>query len=155
MTTLVKEFTALVSILNERNVNYAVCGGWAMAILGAPRATMDIDVLVLSENLEDVWQAAKDLGYAFEGLPMSFHNGAVEIRRISKIDSETKILFTIDFLLVTSALQKVWETRQLREWEKGRIWVVSRDGLIKLKTISGRPQDMFDIEKLKELDDES
>lgn len=126
-----------------------------MTIHGAPRATMDIDLLVLSESLNEVWQIAQNLGYWVEGLPLSFHEGKVEIRRISKIDEETKALITLDFLLVTPALEEIWQKRKQVEWVKGIIWVVSREGLITLKTISGRKQDIADIERLEGLEDES
>lgn len=126
-----------------------------MAIHGLPRATIDIDLFVLSEDLEKAWKAAQNLGYDVEGLPLHFGDGAIEIRRISKIDKESKRLFTIDFLLVTKPLKDVWENRELIEWEDGKTWVVSREGLILLKTISGREQDLLDINKLKEIENES
>ena len=124
-----------------------------MAIHGLPRATVDIDLLILSEDLKKVWQTAESLGYDVEGLPLHF--GVIEIRRISKIDKGEKRLFTIDFLLVTEVLKEVWGTRELIEWEDGKTWTVSREGLILLKTISGREQDLIDIKKLKESKDES
>jgi hypothetical protein len=155
MSGLLKEFTDLTEMLNEKGIAYAVCGGWAMAIHGLPRATVDIDLLILSENLSAAWETAQNLGYEVEGLPLHLHDGAIEIRRISKIDKESKRLFTIDFLLVTEALRDVWENRQLIEWEDGKLWAVSREGLILLKTIGGREQDLLDIKKLRELDNES
>lgn len=123
-----------------------------MAIHGLPRATVDIDLLVLSENLSQVWKIAESLGYDVEGLPLHF--GVIEIRRISKIDKESRRLFTLDFLLVTDALKEIWESRELIKWEDGKTWVVSREGLIKLKTISGREQDLLDIKKLSEVENE-
>jgi hypothetical protein len=149
MSSLVKEFTDLTETLNQKKIDYAVCGGLAMTIHGFVRATLDIDLLVLSENLSDAWAVAESLGYDVEGLPLHFSGGAIEIRRISKIDEESKNLFTIDFLLVTDALKEVWKNREVIEWERGKTWVVSRDGLIFLKTISGRPQDLVDIERLE------
>jgi hypothetical protein len=155
MASLLDEFVNFTKMLNRQNIDYAICGGWAMAIHGLPRATVDIDLLILSENLSTVWKIAESLGYDVEGLPLHFHDGAIEIRRISKIDKESKRLFTLDFLLVTEALKEVWENRELIEWEEGKTWTVSREGLIKLKTISGREQDLLDIKKLSEVEDES
>lgn len=86
---------------------------------------------------------------------LHFHDGKIETWRISKIDKESKRLFTIDFLLVTDALKNVWGNREQVEWEDGKLWTVSRDGLILLKTISGREQDLLDIKKLREVNDES
>ncbi len=155
MSSLLNEFTVFVNTLNRENLDYAICGGWAMAIHGLPRATIDIDLLILSEDLEKVWQIAQNLGYDVEGLPLHFHDDVIEIRRISKIDKESKRLFTIDFLLVTEELKDIWEDRELIEWEEGETWTVSREGLIKLKTISGREQDLLDIKNLNEVENES
>ena len=155
MADIFDEFQDLIKKLNDEQIDYAVCGGWAMAIHGAPRATVDIDLLVRSERLSEVWKIAENLGYWVEGLPLSFDGGTIEIRRISKIDKETKTLFTIDFLLVTEALTKVWETRENIDWEDDKVWAVSREGLIFMKRISGRHKDLGDIETLMELEDES
>ncbi len=155
MAGLLNEFVNFTETLNRENIDYAVCGGWAMAIHGVPRATIDIDLLILTENLEEVWGIAQNFGYDVEGLPLHFHDGAIEIRRISKIDKQSKRLFTLDFLLVTEQLKEIWENRELIEWEDGETWTVSREGLILLKTISGREQDLLDIKKLREVEDES
>ena len=155
MSSLLTEFVNFTEVLNRETIDYAICGGWAMAIHGLPRATVDIDLLILTEDLDEVWNIAQNLGYDVEGLPLHFHNGAIEIRRISKIDKESKRLFTLDFLLVTEALEEVWKNRELIEWEDGKTWTVSREGLIQLKTISGREQDLLDIKKLHEVENES
>ena len=149
MATLLQEFTDFVAELNRRQIAYAVCGGWAMTIHGYPRATMDIDVMVLAKDLAEAWRVAEDLGYNVEGRPLHFHDGAIDIRRISKVDAPTKVLFTIDFLLVTEATQNIWRDREDVEWEHGAISTVSRDGLIQLKRLSGRLQDLADIERLE------
>ncbi len=155
MTDIFEEFQKLIAKINQKQIPYAVCGGWALAIHGVPRATVDIDLLVLTENLEQIWHIAEELGYDVEGLPLSFDDGFLEIRRISKIDKESKTLFTIDFLLVTEGLTKVWETRENIDFENDKVWTVSREGLIFMKEISGRHKDLGDIESLKELENES
>lgn len=149
MATLLDEFTDFTNALNERQIDYAVCGGWAMAILGFPRATIDIDLLIFFDDLDEVWQIAQSFGYDAEGLPLHFHDGKIEIRRISKIDKETKTLITIDFLLVTDALKEVWKDRKLFQWNCGKVSSVSKEGLIFLKKLSGRLQDLADIERLE------
>lgn len=119
-----------------------------MAIHGLPRATVDIDILILENDLNEVWRVAKANSYDIEGLPMHF--GEVEIRRISKIDEKTKQLYTLDLLLVTPATEDVWQDREVFAWQEGEVSSVSRAGLIKLKEFAGRPQDKIDIERLKE-----
>ena len=154
MADIFDEFQNLIKKLNAGQIEYAVCGGWAMAIHGVARATVDIDLLVLSENLEQVWKIAQDLGYQYEGLPLSF-DGIIEIRRISKIDAESKTLLTLDFLLVTEGLKKVWRTRENIDFENDTVWTVSREGLTYMKKLSGRPKDLNDVESLEELENES
>ena len=149
MATLLQEFTELIAEFNRREIPYAVCGGWAMAIHGAPRATIDIDLMVQSDDLERAWETAQSLGYNVEGVPLNFNEGAIQIRRISKIDPDRKALITIDFLLVTKATREVWTDRERVTWKHGAISIVSREGLIKLKKLSGRPQDLADIERLR------
>lgn len=152
MATLLDEFRSITEALNEADIDYAVCGGWAMAIHGLPRATMDIDLLILANDLDRVLNIVKDLGYDVKGLPLHFD---IEIRRVSKISGEFKQLITLDLLLVTDAIKDVWDMRHRLPWEEGTASVVSRDGLIKMKLLAGRKQDLADIEKLREALDES
>ncbi len=155
MADIFEEFQNLIERLNTEKVDYAVCGGWAMAIHGVPRATVDIDLLVPTESLANIWEIAESFDYGIEGSPLSFNDGTVEIRRISKIDSESKTLFTLDFLLVTDGLKPVWETRENIDWEDDKVWTVSREGLIFMKKLSGRHKDLGDIESLTEMENES
>jgi hypothetical protein len=155
MIDVYAELKRIINALAENKVEYAVCGGWAMAIHGVPRATVDIDLLISTDSLEKVFEIAKANDYWLEGLPMSFHDGQIEIRRISKIDDETGFVLMLDLLLVTPEIADVWRSKIEKPLEKGTVSVVSREALIKLKTISGRMQDKADIEKLLEIENES
>ena len=149
MASLLEEFTNLIAEFERREIPYAVCGGLAMAIHGAPRATIDIDLMVQSGDLERAWETAESLGYNVEGLPLNFDDGAIQIRRISKLEPEHKRLITVDFLLVTDRTRQVWANRETVTWMNGTISTVSREGLIELKQLSARPQDLVDIERLR------
>jgi hypothetical protein len=148
MSTLLEEFKSITQALNDAGIEYAVCGGWAMAIHGLPRATIDIDLLIAAEDLGRAWELAKRNDYDVEGLPLNF--GAVEIRRISKVDPESKRLYTLDFLLATDDLREIWSDRREVAWEDAVTWVVSKAGLIELKKNAGRDQDLVDIKRLEE-----
>ena len=126
MIDIVEELKILISQLDERQIDYALCGGLALAIYDRARATADIDLLILAESLPDV----------------------IEIRRVSKIDQ--KIVLSLDMLLVTPQIQEIWDSRVQAEWEGGKLSVVSRHGLIALKKLSSRPQDLADISALAE-----
>ncbi|MGD9561875.1 MAG: hypothetical protein AB7F88_06620 [Pyrinomonadaceae bacterium] len=151
MTTLLGEFKSVTESLNAAGIEYAVCGGWAMAIHGHTRSTKDIDLLILSKDMGEILRILSEIGYDIEGLPLHFD---VEIRRVSKIGGEPKRLITVDLLLVNDLLMGVWENRELQKWAEGTTSVVSRDGLIKMKLLAGRKQDILDIETLREAEDE-
>lgn len=151
MSNLLDEFKAITEALNAAGIDYAVCGGWAMAVHGLPRTTQDIDLLILAKDLERIFELLDEFGFDIKGLPLHFD---VEIRRVSKI-SEEKQLMTVDLLLVNDSIEAVWRNRQNLPWDEGTTWVVSRDGLIKMKLLAGRKQDILDIEKLREVEDES
>jgi hypothetical protein len=150
MLDLYEELRTLIAALDEHKIEYALCGGMAMAIFGRPRATADIDLLILAESLDEMIEVAKALDYTIRGLDMSFASEAIEIRRISKIDQETGFVLSLDMLLVTPQIQKIWDSRVRADWEGGKLSVVSRDGLIALKKLGGRPQDIADISTLME-----
>ena len=119
-----------------------------MAIHGFARATLDIDVLIKPELLEEAYKIGAEKGFDIRGLDISFKERAVEIRRVSKIDDNGEVL-SLDLLLVTPQVQDVWETREEIDFLGSKLSVVSREGLIKMKTLAGRPQDLADIERLE------
>ena len=126
-----------------------------MAVHGYVRATKDLDFLIRQDDLDAAFTVARDLGYDIEGLPLEFDGGSFQLHRLSKINKETSSLITVDFILVTENIRDVWDDREHLDWGAGSAWVVSRRGLIKMKTAAGRDQDIVDIRKLEESDDES
>jgi hypothetical protein len=150
MIDIVEELKVLISRLDERQIDYALCGGLALAIYDRARATADIDLLILAESLPDVIEIAKSNDYTIRGLDRTFSHGVIEIRRVSKIDQKTGIVLSLDMLLVTPQIQEIWDSRVQADWEGGKLSVVSRHGLIALKKLSGRPQDLADISALAE-----
>ena len=150
MFDLYEELRKVTAAFDERNIDYALCGGLAMAVYDHARATIDIDVLILSDSLDSALQIARELDYTIRGLDLSFADGAIEIRRVSKIHPTTRHVLTLDMLLVTAAIRDVWDSRVEADVEDGKLSVVSREGLIALKKFRGSGRDMDDIALLKE-----
>jgi len=148
MATLLEELGGLVSALDENKIEYAVCGGLALTIHGFPRARYGIDILIRAESLEKAYEIAAENGYDIRGVDMSFKEKAVEIRCVSKIDDDGEVL-PLKFLLVMSQIEDVWEARENLMWQNRNLWVVLQTGLIKMKKLAGRPQDLADIERLE------
>ncbi len=144
------EFGSLIDALNQRGIDYAVCGGVAVAFHGYPRFTKDIDILIRSVDLDRALQVAKDLGFILPSGRIPFDVGKPterEIYRISKAEGEE--LLTLDLLVVAPVFESAWKDRERFEWQKREVGMVSHEGLIKMKEIAGRPQDLVDIERLR------
>jgi hypothetical protein len=139
----------LLADLDREGVAYAVAGAVALAIHGSPRATADLDLLILPQELAAALDVARRRGYTIEALPMRFADG-VEMRRVTKLSGEDAL--TLDLLLVDDFLRPIWEKRIRVPTTRGELWVVTRDGLIQMKAAAGRPQDLADLARLQEDD---
>lgn len=149
---LFDELIALAAALDAAAIDYAICGGIALAIHGLPRATRDIDVLAREADVPRIRDVARACGFTIEALPMTFSSG-ISMRRFTKIvPSEHPLM--LDVVLADDPLEPIWQSRARIAFTTSSgtsaLWVVSRDGLISLKLAAGRPQDFVDIERLKE-----
>lgn len=144
-----RELKVLVGALDAAGVDYALCGGVALAIHGAPRATQDIDLLVRPEAIELLRKTAHACGFTLESLPMDFSSGITVLRFTKPIEGQP---FMLDALVVGPSTERVWQDRQTAEVDGGTLRVVSREGLVSLKLAAGRPQDLVDVQRLRELE---
>jgi hypothetical protein len=148
---LYDEFWGLIDILNREKIPYAVCGGIAVAIYGYVRATQDIDILVLKDDVERISTAIREQDFIFDAGRIPFNVGGPEqreIHRISKIVDDE--VLTLDLLLVDDVYQSIWDNREAAEWQGQMINVVPLDGLLEMKRIAGRNKDLLDIDELTE-----
>lgn len=146
---LLEELTSLLQRLDQEGLDYALCGGLALAVHGHPRFTKDIDLLIRAEDVERALAVVDQLGFSYPAKPMTFGHGEEQraIQRVSKLeDGETLML---DLLLLNPRLAAIWQTRQHLALGEQVVQVVSREGLIAMKRIANRPQDRLDIEQLR------
>ena len=145
---LYSELAAIVEALGRHELPYALCGGLAVALHGHPRFTKDVDLLVLDNHLAETKRVLAELGYVLEAEPMTFGTGMAErtVHRVSRVHEGDTL--TVDLILLSGALRDVWEERVEFNWEGRIITAVSAAGLVRMKRIAGRPQDLVDIEAL-------
>jgi hypothetical protein len=144
-----EELNGLIELLSNSKIDYALCGGIAVAFYGYPRFTRDIDLLIRREQLDDVLELVKQRGFTIEAgvIPIGGKGKEkTEIFRISKVDGSD--LLSLDLVLISPGLEDVWENREIFEWMERKVVVVSRDGLMKMKRLSGRDQDLLDLKML-------
>ena len=147
---LLAELALLTRALDAAGVDYALCGAIALAIHGVPRATQDIDLLAQEADLGKLREVAKSCGFVFESLPMTFSSSSITVQRFTKLIGQQPLM--LDVLFAEGPLASVWSSRQTLPWRDGIVRVVSKEGLVTLKLAAGRPQDLVDLQRLKELD---
>jgi hypothetical protein len=153
----VTELEALIDAFDADGVEYALCGGLALAVHGHPRATQDIDILVELAQLPAALAAAKRVGFDVPARKMTFglKTGTPrEVHRVSKLDPGSGELLVLDVLIVNAELASVWTGRERFRSGARQIVVVSRSGLATMKRIAGRQQDLADVAKLEGTDED-
>ena len=84
MLTLESELRELVQRFNEAKIEYALCGGMAVALHGYPRFTKDIDFLIPPESLDQARKVAAASGFLDESGRIPFADS--DVYRILKIE---------------------------------------------------------------------
>lgn len=149
---LVEELGALIEALDREKLDYAVCGGLALALHGHPRATMDLDLMVIPTQLADASRVARELGFDVPARKMIFglRTGTPrEMQRVSKLDAASGEMLSLDLIVVMGDLEPIWADRVEIDTGSRVMVAVSRDGLIAMKRIAGRPKDLLDIAMLE------
>lgn len=148
--TLYDELRAVLRALDAASVECALVGALAVAVWGAPRATKDIDILVRREQLAKARDALRAIGFTLEGQPFAFKDGT-EMQRVNKVGPQGDLM-TVDFILVDKNLEAAWDSRARMRFGDVDVSVISRDALIAMKAQAARPQDVMDIQNLRDID---
>ncbi len=146
----------VVDSLQKNNLKFAVVGGYALALHGIVRATVDVD-LVLNLTLADYEKAEKALLEIGLKSRLPIRSQDVIKMREEYIKNRNLIAWSfVDFqnptrqvdIIITESLK----TLDIEVVSVGgrKISVLSMEGLLKMKQKSGRPQDLVDVESLKE-----
>lgn len=154
---LIAELEAVIAALESAAIDYALCGGLAVAAHGHVRTTKDIDLLVMPADVPQILALAKALGFDVPSRKMVFRAGRPDehhMQRVSKLDPETNDLLSLDLLFATTVYEEPWKGRTRIPWRGTTLRIVSRDGLATMKRLAGRPQDLADIAALEQIDDE-
>jgi tetrahydromethanopterin S-methyltransferase subunit G len=145
---LYEEFFTLVSSLNKAGIKYAVIGGIALAFYDHPRFTRDIDLLVKPQDFDQLRQRLSELGYHEKAEPWTFSHTNLTLHRFAKCVG--KDILIVDILLAGSKESQSIVERALEcESDSGVVRVATRSDLIWLKQLRNSPQDIVDIEGLK------
>lgn len=141
----------------KNKVSYAIVGGYAVALHGAVRGTVDIDLIleVSVKNFEKAEKVLNDLQLVSR-IPVqakevvTFRKEYIENRNLiawSFVDPKMRSRI-VDLILV-------WDLKDVKTITKHilgiPVEVLGIPDLIKMKKESGRPQDFADVEVLEEI----
>lgn len=148
---------SVCAAFEQAKIPYAVVGGYAVSLHGAPRGTFDIDFAIRWSlaNLEKVEEALRQLGL-ISRIPVdaktifTFRDEYVKNKNLIawnfynpvRLNEQVDIIINYDLAAATTKTIKT---------HSGRIVVLSKQDLIAMKKASGRPQDLEDIKSLEQL----
>jgi hypothetical protein len=153
-TALFETLKHLCSVLNSEQIRYCLIGGLAVGMLAKPRATEDIDLLMLI-NEDSAGPVRNLLKKHFDVIQddnvMHFKNCTIWRTVIRESFTKDKGIVIIDIVFADREIYKNAVANALRiETDGILIPVASPEHLIEIKKLSGRPVDLLDIQALQE-----
>jgi predicted nucleotidyltransferase len=152
--SLLETLKSLCRILEDARVDHCLIGGLAVGILGKPRATEDIDMLVLIDEAQMpslMSRLREHLKVIREGHVMHFPEATIWRTVIGSPTGEEGDVVVVDFLAADADVYRKAVLDPIKlEFEGVTIKVARPEHLITMKQMSGRPQDLLDIASLTE-----
>jgi hypothetical protein len=142
------DYKDILSAFDRLEVEYMVVGAHAMAFHGVTRSTGDIDLWIKCDavNSDKVYRALADFGASLNDLDKKDLEKPGNVFQIGVAPNRIDILTSIDGVVFDEA----YEGRGIVEIVGIKIPVISKHHLIENKITVGRPQDLVDIQLLKE-----
>ena len=146
MNEFEKSLFRLDEFCKENEINYAVIGGIAVITYGYPRSTNDIDITVLCdlEELEEVFQLFTKEYIPILTEPLNFFKRNFILPLKDKITG-IKIDIAAGLTVFDDTIIKRRKRTKLGEAE---FYICTLEDLIIYKLFAERSQDMADVEKL-------
>jgi predicted nucleotidyltransferase len=146
---LPSDFKEFLKLLEDNGVRYLLIGGYAVIMHGHPRFTSDLDLVVSPSegNVSRLIKSLQEFGFAGPALQSSVFTSPRSLVRLGVEPIKIEILNYIEGADFDAALDRA-ETRLV---EDIRIKLISLTDLLANKQAVGRPQDLVDVIKLREV----
>ncbi len=141
-----KDFKEFIGLFNSHGVEYVIVGGYALAFLGAPRYTGDLDFFVKPDktNASKILSALKAFGF-----------GSLKLQESDFTEPDKVIQLGVPPVridIVTSITGVEWSQVYNNKIESvlggQKVFFISKDDFIKNKKAISRHKDLADIEAL-------
>ena len=141
-----KDFADLCALLNAREVEYLIVGGYAVAFHGAPRFTGDLDLLVRPDpdTVARMLQALSEFGFPGREIDPGYLLQHQKILQLGRIPVQVHVMTTISGV----SWQDAWTSREKGVYDTVPVFFIGRQALISNKRAAGRAKDLADIESL-------
>ena len=142
-----RDYEELFSTLNFYKIKYLVVGAHAVMYYTEPRFTKDLDVWipVALNDAQDVYDALRTFGAPLKGIqPHDFTNPKM-ILQIGVAPVRIDILTALSGVDIADA----WRHRVRSRYGRTRIHILGRSELIRSKQRANRPEDRFDLTRLR------
>ena len=142
------DFRELLKIFEKHRVRYLVVGKYAVMKYTEPRFTKDLDLLITTNrpNANAVFSALKEFGAPLKNLSSDDFTQKDYFYQMGRAPLRIDIMMSIPGI----EFEEAWENREVSDLDGLMIPFISRSDLIRAKEAGGRPQDLMDLEKLKE-----
>jgi len=146
---MLKDFLDLLRCLNEYKVKYLIIGGYAVSFYGEPRYTKDIDIFVLasSTNSKNLLKSLREFGAPCDNIKSSDFERPGTLFVFGIPPGRVDILNRVKGVV----FENIYKSRTKAKLSGVRINYISLNDLIKTKKAAGRPQDLVDIQKLRQV----
>jgi predicted nucleotidyltransferase len=146
MDEMNKDFLEFIALLEAKQVDYLVVGGYAVGLHGFPRFTGDLDffVAINNANAAKLLEVFADFGFGDIGLR---HEDFLEKDFVVEIGREPRkiqVLTGIDGVTFDECFVRKVEVAIAGM----NVKFIGKDDLIRNKTASARPKDQIDVIEL-------
>lgn len=147
-----KHFRDFLELLESRDVDYVVVGGYAVGFYGFPRYTGDIDIFVAISpaNASRILSAFHDFGFGDIGLTEKDFLEEEVIIEIGREPVKIQILTGIDGV----TFEQCRKNKIVAKIDGLAIPLISLPDLIVNKTAANRAKDKIDVVELKRIENE-
>src|SRR5690606_6014885 len=140
------DFKEFLKLLNDRQVEYLLIGGYAVSYHGYPRATgdMDIWVAVHPTNAQKLVDVLREFGFDLPGLSPELFLRPNNIVRMGIVPFRIEILTSIDGV----DFNKCFSERIEATVDEVEVNILSLENLKINKASTGRAKDQNDLDNL-------
>jgi len=146
MIKLPPDFSEFLKLLNSKQVEYLIIGGWAVGYYGYPRATGDLDVWIsrTEENAVKLVGVLKEFGFDVPNLSSELFKKGNQVTRLGLPPMRIEILTTISGV----SFDECFRNRETIIIDEVKINMIGLEDLKKNKSSAKRYKDLDDFENL-------